>query len=122
MKASVSRKIAIVLLIFNGYFHYNLVMNQHVHLYHGHVISHAHPFHAKSTDKGPYSSHSHNDLVYFLLDQIVNFNTLIGAFTFLGIGILAYTTIRRVKDRQQIIPSSYFFFHTSRPPPVMVSC
>jgi hypothetical protein len=120
MKQKIYQKITILLLIFIGYFQYNLIMNRHVHLINGHVISHSHPYQTNPIGKSPYQSHSHSALAFFLLDQISNTSSTVVLFSeFLAVLFLFIRAILPLYAGS--IPSpKYLFYHSSRPPPKTV--
>jgi hypothetical protein len=117
MKQKIVHKTSILLLIFIGYFQYNLIMNRHAHFIEGHIIYHSHPYQSNPFNKSPYQSHPHSSSVFFLLDQISNPTSIVSmASVYLTAIFLLIRAIQPIYFRY-IPTAKYLFYHHCRPPP-----
>ena len=110
---------AVLLILLTGLLIANSALNRHLHLYHGQIISHAHPYHKDGSGPFPVKSHHHSDIEFLIIDQISNLLIIAGITFYLTTTLILIRVVG-------MIPQKIFFklpqfsFPDYRAPPVNI--
>ena len=110
------KHIAIFLFILAGLLFANSALNRHLHLYNGHIVSHAHPYHKDDGSQSPFKSHHHSDIEFLIIDQISNL-LIIAGITFYLTTTLILIRVVGIIPQKIFIKLPQYSFHNNRAPP-----
>ena len=110
------KHIAIILFILAGLLFANSALNRHLHLYNGHIVSHAHPYHKDTTGPFPVKSHHHSDIEFLIIDQISNLLIIAGITFYLTTTLILIRAVGIIPQKI-FIKLPQYSFHNNRAPP-----
>ena len=107
---------AVLLFILAGLLVANSALNRHLHLYNGHLISHAHPYHRDDGSQLPFKSHHHSDIEFLIIDQISNLLIVAGITFYLTTTLILIRVVGMIPQKIFIKSPQHSFHHNRAPP------